>query len=103
MLVDVITCAAPNRSMLLKDGRFSEKENETLIKDRIMFIRDISDNEGVDVLIAGVFGCRVFAQKPETVARFFREIFSDTRLKKVIFIVPPDRNYHPFEREFRGR
>ena len=53
MVADVITCVAPNRSMLLKDGRFSEKENETLIKDRIRFIRDISDNEGVDV-----FDCR---------------------------------------------
>ena len=103
VIADVITCAAPNRSMLLKDGRFSEKENETVLKDRIRFIRDICDNEGVEVLIAGAFGCGVFAQKPETVARFFREVFSDTKVKKVIFAVPPDRNYPPFEREFRGR
>ena len=100
VIADVITCAAPNRSVLLKDGRFSEKENEEALKDRIRFIRDICDNEGVDVLIAGAFGCGVFAQKPETVARFFREYFSDTKVKKVIFAIPPDRNYAPFEREF---
>ena len=96
---DVITCAAPNRSMLLKDGRFSEKENEEALKDRIRFIRDICDNESVDILIAGAYGCGVFAQKPEVVARFFRGCFSDTKVKRVIFAVPPDRNYPPFERE----
>ena len=101
VVADVITCAAPNRSMLIKDGRFGEKENETCLKDRIRFIRDICDKEGVEVLIAGAFGCGVFAQKPETVAHLFREFFSDTKVKKVIFAVPPDRNYPPFEREFR--
>lgn len=97
---DVITCAAPNRSMLLKDGRFGEEENEEALKDRIRFIRDICDNESVDILIAGAYGCGVFAQKPKGVARFFRECFSDTKVKKVIFAVPLDRNYPPFEREF---
>ena len=100
VIADVITCAAPNRSLLLKDGRFSEKENEEALKDRIRFIRDICDNEGVDVLIAGAFGCGVFAQKPEKVACFFREYFCDTKVKKVIFAIPLDRNYAPFEREF---
>ena len=97
---DVITCAAPNRSMLLKDGRFSEKENEEALKDRIRFIRDICDNENVDILIAGAYGCGVFAQKPEAVAHFFRECFSETNVKKVIFAIPPDRNYPAFEKEF---
>ena len=97
---DVITCAAPNRSMLLKDGRFSEEENEAALRDRIRFIRDICDSESVDVLISGAFGCGVFAQKPEEVARLFKDCFSDTEVKKVIFAVPPDRNHPPFEREF---
>ena len=69
-------------------------------EQHIRFIRDICDNERVDILIAGAYGCGVFAQKPEVVARFFRESFSDTKVKKVIFAVPPDRNYPPFEREF---
>lgn len=99
--VDVITCAAPNRSMLIKDGRFNEKENEEALRDRIRFIRDICDSEDVDILIAGAFGCGAFAQKPEVVAKCFREYFSDTTVTKVIFAVPPDRNYPPFENEFR--
>lgn len=98
---DVITCAAPNRSMLVKDGRFTEKENEVALKDRIRFIRDICDEEDVETLIAGAFGCGVFAQKPEMVAHYFREYFSDTKVKAVIFAVPPDRNYVAFEREFK--
>ena len=97
---DVITCAAPNRSVLLKTGRFSEKDNETALQDRIRFIRDICDNEGVEILIAGAFGCGVFAQNPEAVAACFKECFSDTKVKKVIFAVPPDRNYPPFEKVF---
>ncbi len=99
-VADVITCAAPNRSMLLRDGRFSEKDNEAALKDRIRFIRDICDHESVEVLIAGAFGCGVFAQKPEAVAACFKECFSDTNVKKVIFAVPPDRNYPLFEKEF---
>ena len=55
----------------------------------------------METLIAGAFGCGVFAQKPEMVAHYFREYFSDTKVKAVIFAVPPDRNYVAFEREFK--
>ena len=96
--VDVITCAAPNRSVMLKDGGFSEEQNECMLRDRIRFIRDICDFNSVDILIAGAFGCGVFAQKPENVAGLFVELFSDTKVRQVIFAVPPDRNYEPFER-----
>lgn len=99
VIADVITCAAPNRSVIFKGG-FSEKENEDALRKRICFIRDICDMENVDVLIAGAYGCGVFAQDPETVARLFREIFSDTKVQKVIFAVPPDRNYAAFDRVF---
>lgn len=97
---DVITCAAPNRSTLHRNGRVSELDNETALKDRIRFIRDICDTESVDILIAGAFGCGVFAQNPEVVAAYFRDFFSDTKVKKVVFAVPPDRNYYAFEKEF---
>ena len=96
--VDVITCAAPNRSVMLKDGRFSEEQNESILRDRIRFIRDICDFNNVDILIAGAFGCGVFAQKPENVASLFVELFSDTKVRQIIFAVPPDRNYEAFEK-----
>ncbi|MBP0960542.1 MAG: TIGR02452 family protein [Oscillospiraceae bacterium] len=95
---DVITCAAPNRSVMLKNGKFSEEQNESALKDRIRFIRDICDSSCVEVLIAGAFGCGVFAQRPEKVASLFVELFSDTNVKQVVFAVPPDRNYDSFER-----
>lgn len=100
---DVITCASPNRSVMLGTGRFTEEENEKAVSDRIAFIRDICDSEGVDTLIAGAFGCGVFAQKAELVAKCFREAFSDTGVKQVIFAVPPDRNYGAFEKEFKSK
>ena len=95
---DVITCAAPNRSVMLRNGRFSEEQNEAALRDRIRFIRDICDLANVDTLIAGAYGCGVFAQKPERVASLFVELFSDTKVKQVIFAVPPDRNYDAFEK-----
>lgn len=97
---DVITCAAPNRSTMLRDGRFSERENENALRERICFIRDICDEKEVEILIAGAYGCGVFAQKPDRVARIFREVFNDTKVRQVIFAVPPDRNYEAFAREF---
>jgi len=99
---DVITCAAPNRSVIFKAKRFTEDENEKALKDRIRFIRDICDTEKVDTLISGAFGCGVFAQKPEMVARYFVELFKDTTVKNVIFAVPPDRNYDAFQKELSG-
>lgn len=100
---DVITCAAPNRSVMRKDGRFSEEENELALKERIQFIRDICDEECVDTFITGAFGCGVFAQKPEVVANLFMDLFGDTKVKKVIFAIPPDRNYVAFEKEYNNR
>ncbi|MBR3024542.1 MAG: TIGR02452 family protein [Oscillospiraceae bacterium] len=100
---DVITCAAPNRSVMLKKGILSEEQNERALKDRIRFIRDICDSQGVEVLIAGAFGCGVFAQRPERVASLFIELFSDTMVKQVVFAVPPDRNYAAFERVLYSR
>ncbi|MCR5011827.1 MAG: TIGR02452 family protein [Lachnospiraceae bacterium] len=98
--VDVLTCAAPNRSLMFRDGRFTEGENEEALRERICFIRDICDAEGVETFIAGAFGCGVFAQKPDVVATLFREYFSDTGVKKVILAVPADKNYPAFEKEF---
>ena len=57
----------------------------------------------VDTFIAGAFGCGVFAQKPETVAQYFMELFGNTRVKKVIFAIPPDKNYAAFEKAYNIR
>ncbi len=96
---DVLTCAAPNRTAMLKEKQFvSEKENESSLRERIRFLRDICDAEGVDTFVAGAFGCGVFSQNPETVARLFIEFFSDTKVKQVIFAIPPGSNYDAFAR-----
>ncbi len=100
---DVITCASPNRSLLLRYKMFNEEENYKALQERINFIRDISDDQGVETLIAGAYGCGVFSQQPDVVAKLFKEAFSNTKVKKVIFAIPPDKNYEVFKNEFLSK
>ena len=96
----VITCAAPNWSAASRHtGAVSRSRNTEALRSRIGMIRDIADNNQVDVLIFGAFGCGVFGQDPEEVARISLEVFGKTNyLKKVIFAVPgTDRNAAVFK------
>ncbi len=100
VMADVLTCAAPNRSMIKRKAAFSEEENEQALRSRILFLRDICEKEGVSVFIAGAFGCGVFAQKPEKVAAFFKEAFCCSGVEKLILAVPPDKNFKAFQEVF---
>ena len=88
---DVITVAAPNWGTA--DGCYlvSAKENEKAVVDRIKFIKDIAEDNGVMTLIAGAFGCGVFRQDPHFVASAFEKVFSKSScIRKIIFAVPGD-------------
>lgn len=98
--VDVITCAAPNKSVCLKYGKFTEQENSSALRLRIIFIRDICETEHVDVLIAGAYGCGVFRQDPTEVATIFREVFEVSALCKVVFPIPAGKNLLEFKSVF---
>ena len=80
------------------ENSLSMKEIQNVSLEILKKVADICDSQGVEVLIAGAFGCGVFAQRPERVASLFIELFSDTVVKQVVFAVPPDRNYTAFER-----
>lgn len=88
---DVITCAAPNRSLGEINGNVSEEENLDALSDRIAFIYDAAEANHVDTLILGAYGCGVFKQNPKDVACAFR-ILSRGRyhFRKVIFAVPDE-------------
>lgn len=92
-LADVLTCAAPNRSCL-RYNRFTEDENLSALRSRIGFVASILRRDGYkpDVAILGAFGCGVFSQDAETVARIFREESYPEGLK-VVYAVPDERNF----------
>ena len=98
---DVITCAAPNRTLSIRYKRFSGEENSEAIRERIRLIKTIAEENEVDTIILGAFGCGVFRQKPEEIADVFEEVFRETSIKKVVFAVPGnDVNAEVFRRKF---
>lgn len=96
---DVITCAAPNKSLLYKYGNFTEEENSMALRRRIALIADIVNAHHatpLDVLILGAFGCGVFKQDTEEVARVMFETFSMSAAQKIVYAIPDDENFNTF-------
>lgn len=103
-LCDVITCAAPNKAAAQQKG-VSREENLRALASRIKFILDIAEEQGVETLILGAFGCGVFGQDPSETAWVFRQCLDAEKrsFKKVIFAIPKEssvENYESFCREF---
>ena len=102
-VIDVLTCAAPNYSAYVRVDSDGSKQNYDALKSRIEFIRDIVEQNNVDTLIAGAFGCGVFRQDAKIVANLFKEIFSVTSINKIIYAIPAsidEKNYNEFVKVF---
>ena len=111
---DVITCAAPNRSIgkNRRPGEAnygdipSENENYKALYERCQFVLKVAQDNDVKTLVLGAFGCGVFAQNPYVVARIFTSLLSlaDYSFDRVIFAVPntghSKDNYDAFYRAF---
>ena len=57
----------------------------------------------IDTLIAGAFGCGVFGQDAEQVANLFKQMSKKTSIKKIVYALPvfennwsSYNNYHTF-------
>ena len=102
---DVITCAAPNKTAAQKYYNVSDEENSEVLKERIEFVLKIAQDNGVDNLILGAYGCGVFGQDPLEVAKIFKEFLLGKYkcLNKVIFAIPNrlEMNYKCFKRIFK--
>jgi len=102
--VDVISCAAPNNS----SKNISDDNLKILHNKRMRKILDVADKYDVDILILGAFGCGVFCNPAELVAKEYSEILKDktknykTRFKKIVFAIPDDTNYDPFNKVFNN-
>lgn len=110
---DVITVAAPNKRTYMGYAKnASVKENDEALRSRIRFIKDIAvahmtnDNlldQPLDAIVLGAFGCGVFGQDPELVARFFKETFANVPIKIIYAVIDKgghhkDGNYEAFKR-----
>lgn len=96
---DVITCAAPNKSVLIQYGRFTEAENRKALEERIDFVRDICLTENVKTIILGAWGCGVFSQDAGAVAGLFDRAFKNTGIN-CIYAIPDQKTYNVFKVHF---
>lgn len=99
---DVITCAAPNKTVAQRYQQVSDKENSAALKSRISFVLDIANAQRVDTLILGAFGCGVFGQDATEVATIFRDCMQEKTnyFSKVVFAIPFGNggNYEKFQK-----
>lgn len=95
---DVITCAAPNKSVM-RYGMITEEENDAALKERTAFMYQVAEDNGVDTLILGAWGCGVFRQNPEVVLKHFLNESRNHNFVNLIFAVPgTDRNAKVFSK-----
>lgn len=99
--VDVITCAAPNKSMMQ-----SEIDLEPVFISRFKAILAVAKANGVENVVLGAFGCGVFGNDPYVVANAAKEALKEFSFKSVEFAVYCSRwesaNYDAFSRVFSG-
>ena len=103
--VDVITCAAPNKTSALNvniNRGVTEEDNYRALYNRCKFVLDVAEDNKVNTLILGAFGCGVFGQDPMDVADIFTKllIYEGYSFDRVIFAVPntgsSKANYNAF-------
>lgn len=111
--VDVITCAAPNlrakpyNAMNPGSGnavKLTDRELLELHRKRARHMLHAAAENHADILVLGAFGCGAFQNKPEIVARAYKEILPEFRgrFRKIEFAVyctsRDSRNYDVFKR-----
>jgi uncharacterized protein (TIGR02452 family) len=97
----VITCAAPNWKAISSKNNTKEAKNKNLIalQERCQFIIDIAHLFNPDNLILGAFGCGVFQQDPENVAKAFKTaIEKHPNISNIIFAIPDTPKYEIFSK-----
>lgn len=109
--VDVISCAAPNlRYMSQHDKNWkknvTDKKLFDIYKKRINRVLDIASCAKSDIIILGAFGCGVFANPPELVAKAMHAAIDEHKydfetIELAIYCSPRDTlNYEVFAKEF---
>lgn len=92
---DIITCAAPNFRTAHRYQSVSKSENDRVLENRIHFMYQIAEENGVENLVAGAWGCGVFMQDPYTVATLLIGAARNYNIPNIYFAIP-DRNSQNF-------
>ena len=95
---DVISVTFPKKLDLVP-----EEQNNTAVRSRIRYVLDMAEENGVDLLVLGAFGCGPFGQDPVKVAEAFRDCLMEEnyRFEKVIFPIFRDKaSFESFKKVF---
>lgn len=84
---DILTVAAPDVTMCKQNHVDEETIYNTLV-NRIAFIRDILEIEGVSIAILGAFGCGAFKNNTKDVANIFKNTFANSSVSNILYAVP---------------
>ena len=90
---DVITCAAPNKGVAMRYKMASDEEYIKELTNRIDAVLFSAYDNNIRCLILGAFGCGVFKNSPEDVAKIFKMFIDDKYagvFKEIIFPIPKD-------------
>ena len=90
--IDVLTCAAPNLGYLIRQGKKDSPVIAQTIRSRIEYILGVfALHTDLDYLVLGAFGCGVFRNDPNVVARSFQDVLMhECRgvFRNVVFAIP---------------
>ncbi|WP_026122881.1 TIGR02452 family protein [Nocardiopsis halotolerans] len=71
LTVSFLTCAAPNRRMVERDGREGADAIPRVLTARARGVLAVAADQGATRLVLGAWGCGVFGNRPTEVARAF--------------------------------
>lgn len=104
---DVITCAAPHKSRSKyitnsdKQIKFYSDCNAAML-NRMNFVKQIAEDQHVDVLILGAWGAGAFGYDAKEVAQMWHKVFTaPTSIKTVIYAVIGDKRSNKAIKAFR--
>lgn len=102
--IDVLTCAAPNATSIL---RYKPQLINTIApasRERTIYATNILTSMEYDIVILGAFGCGVFKNDPKVVADAFKEALSKNygNFEQVVFAIPDEssNNFKAFKETF---
>ncbi|MFM2393398.1 MAG: hypothetical protein RLZZ546_1380 [Bacteroidota bacterium] len=111
LICDVITSPAPNKGAMIQHNRMKEMEQiESVFKERMVKVIGLAAHQKVESLILGAWGCGVFRNETDVVARLFKEVISEKyprNFKRIVFAIfdqsAKKDNFNKFKEVFEAK
>lgn len=105
VITSVITAPAINTGVVKKREARKMPKVEIVMKRRIEKVLTIAQHHGHHTLVLGAWGCGVFQNNPDDIARYFREVLDEKfkqQFLKIVFAIyaKNERFIRPFRKEF---